>query len=190
MSEAIKGVPDRWDVSVVMSSYNRADVLPGALASLLQQQAPGVRYEIVVVDNDSTDSTRAVVESFIARGGQDLRYLFEPRQGVAYGRNTGIRASRAPIIACTDDDVTVAPDWIATVKRTPDEDPLYVYHRNWQWGLRNRLCCAAWFEVGCALVATFASLHRRSLKPWRAFLKGVREAANLAAPARSHSVQL
>ena len=123
MNEATNGVPDRWDVSVVISSYNRADVLPGALASLLQQQAPGVRYEIVVVDNNSTDSTRAVVESFIARGGQNLRYLFEPRQGVAYGRNTGIRASRAPIIAFTDDDVTVAPDWIATVKRTLDEHP-------------------------------------------------------------------
>ena len=66
---------------------------------------------------------------------------------------------------------------------------LYVYHRNWQWGLRNRLCCG-WFEVGCALVAAFASLHRRSLKPWRAFLKGVREASMLTAPARSQSVQL
>ncbi len=66
---------------------------------------------------------------------------------------------------------------------------LYVYRRNCQWGLRNRLCCL-WFEVGCALVAGFASLHRRSLNPWRAFLKGVREAAKLATPARSHSVQL
>jgi GT2 family glycosyltransferase len=66
---------------------------------------------------------------------------------------------------------------------------LYVYHRNWQWGLRNRLCCV-WFEIGCALVAAFASLHRRSLKPWRAFLTGVREAAKLTTPARPHSVQL
>jgi glycosyltransferase involved in cell wall biosynthesis len=123
MSEATNEVPDKWDVSVVISTYNRADVLPGALASLFQQSAPGVRYEIVVVDNNSTDSTRAVVESFIARGGQNVRYLFEPRQGVAYGRNTGIRASRAPIIAFTDDDVTVALDWIATVKRTLDEHP-------------------------------------------------------------------
>jgi GT2 family glycosyltransferase len=65
---------------------------------------------------------------------------------------------------------------------------LYVYHRNWQWGLRNRLCCW-WFELGCALAATLASLHRGSLRPWRAFRKGVREAANLTAPARSHPVQ-
>ncbi len=55
---------------------------------------------------------------------------------------------------------------------------LYVYRRNWRWGLRNRLSCL-WFEVGCALVATFASARRRSLGPWRAFVNGVREARNL-----------
>ena len=114
---------DDLDVSVVISTYDRADVLRYALASLLQQEPPGLRYEMIVVDNNSTDSTRAVVESFIARGRPNLRYLFEPRQGVAYGRNTGILASKAPIIAFTDDDVTVSPDWIATLKRTLDEHP-------------------------------------------------------------------
>ena len=123
MIEASNGVPDRWDVSVVISTYNRADVLPHALVRLLQQEAPGIRYEVVVVDNNSTDSTRPVVESILARGCPNLRYLFEVRQGVAYGRNTGILAAKAPIIAFTDDDVTVAPDWIATLKRTLDEHP-------------------------------------------------------------------
>ena len=123
MIEASNGVSDRWDVSVVISTYNRADVLPHALVSLLQQEAPGIRYEVVVVDNNSTDSTRPVVESILARGCPNLRYLFEVRQGVAYGRNTGILAAKAPIIAFTDDDVTVAPDWIATLKRTLDEHP-------------------------------------------------------------------
>ncbi len=123
MPEVTNGVPDDCDVSVVISTYNRAEVLPHALDSLLQQGPAGLRYEIVIVDNNSTDSTRAVVESFIARGCRNLSYLFEPRQGVAYGRNTGILASKAPIIAFTDDDVTVGPDWIATLKRTLDEHP-------------------------------------------------------------------
>jgi glycosyltransferase involved in cell wall biosynthesis len=114
---------DDLDVSVVISTYNRADVLPHALHSLLRQAPPGLRYDIVVVDNNSTDSTRAVVEGFIGRDGSNLRYVFEPRQGLAHGRNTGVLASRAPIIAFTDDDVTVAPDWIATIKRTLDEHP-------------------------------------------------------------------
>jgi len=121
-SEVI-GVRGDLDVSVVISTYNRAGVLPHALDSLLHQEPTGLRYQIVVVDNNSTDSTRAVVESFLARGCANLRYVFEPRQGVAYGRNTGILASQAAIIAFTDDDVTVAPDWIATLKRTLDEHP-------------------------------------------------------------------
>ena len=74
------GVPDDVDVSVVISTYNRDDVLGRALASLLQQEPPGPRYEVVLVDNNSTDSTQAVVESFIARGCPNLTYLFEPRQ--------------------------------------------------------------------------------------------------------------
>lgn len=123
MPEVTDGAPDGWDVSVVISTYNRAEVLPHALDSLLHQGPVGFRYEVVVVDNNSTDATRAVVESFIARGSRNVSYLFEPRQGVAYGRNTGILASKAPIIAFTDDDVTVGPDWIATLKRALDEHP-------------------------------------------------------------------
>ena len=56
---------------------------------------------------------------------------------------------------------------------------LYAYHRNWRRGLHNRLCCV-WFEVGCAVAATFASLHRRSFAPWRALVRGVREASDLS----------
>lgn len=123
MSRVTGGVPNDWDVSVVICTYNRAEILPYALDSLLQQESSHVRYEIVLVDNNSTDSTPAVVQSFIARGCPNLRYLFEPRQGLAHARNTGILASKAPIIAFTDDDVAVAPDWVATVKRTLDEHP-------------------------------------------------------------------
>jgi len=84
------GVRDDVDVSVVISTYKRDDVLGHALASLLQQEPPGPRYEVVVVDNNSTDSTRAIVESFIARGCPNLSYLFEPRQSPLW------RKPRAP----------------------------------------------------------------------------------------------
>jgi glycosyltransferase involved in cell wall biosynthesis len=123
LTQGIDRRADDWEVSVVISTYNRAEVLPYALESLLQQKPPDVPYEIVVVDNNSTDSTRAVVESFMARGYRHLRYLFESRQGVAYGRNAGILASTAPIIAFTDDDVTVAPDWVRTLKQALDAHP-------------------------------------------------------------------
>lgn len=123
MTESIEPRAGDYDVSVVISTYNRAEVLPYALESLLQQEPPHLRYEIVVVDNNSTDSTRAVVESLTARGYRHLRYLFEPRQGLAYGRNAGILASTAPIIAFTDDDVTVGPDWVQTLKEAFEAYP-------------------------------------------------------------------
>jgi glycosyltransferase involved in cell wall biosynthesis len=87
------------------------------------QESEGVKYEIIIVDNNSTDETRQVVESFIARGHSNLRYVFEPRQGVSYGRNAGIANSKSQIIAFTDDDVYVAKNWLASIKRAFDEHP-------------------------------------------------------------------
>jgi glycosyltransferase involved in cell wall biosynthesis len=110
------------DLSVIVSTYNRCALLPGALESVLAGHE-GVRYEVVVVDNNSTDGTRQVVESLIARGHTNLRYLFEERQGVSYARNTGIRAARAPIVAFFDDDVRLSPGGLAMIKRAFDEHP-------------------------------------------------------------------
>ena len=122
------GTGHHVEVSVVISTYNRGDELRDTLASLLAQCDGSPGYEVLVVDNNSTDQTRAVIESFAARSGGRLRYLFEPRQGVSYGRNTGVGAARAPIIAFTDDDVIVAPDWIAQIhgafQTHPDVDYL------------------------------------------------------------------
>ncbi len=111
------------DISVVLSTYNRCSLLPQALESALAQDAGQVRYEVVVVDNNSQDETRAVVESFIRRGHSNLRYLLESRQGVSYARNTGIENTKAPIIAFFDDDERVAPDWIVSIKRAFDQHP-------------------------------------------------------------------
>ncbi len=111
------------DVSVAISTYNRCELLPTALESVLAQEMDGVRYEVIIVDNNSTDETRQVVESYIARGHANLRYVFEGQQGISHGRNAGVANARAPIIAFTDDDVHVAPDWVASIKRAFDEHP-------------------------------------------------------------------
>lgn len=109
-------------VSVVLSTYNRADRLALALDALLSQTG-GVRYEIIVVDNNSSDETAAVVARIAAGSQGRLRYAFEPRQGLSHGRNTGIALARAPIIAFTDDDVRVASDWIAQLDETFEAHP-------------------------------------------------------------------
>ena len=114
---------EQFAVTVIIATYNRAAMLPEALESVLTQEADGVRYEVIIVDNNSPDQTRAVVESYIARGHTNLRYLFEGQQGVAHARNTALAHARAPIVAFTDDDVRVAPGWVASIKRSLDEHP-------------------------------------------------------------------
>jgi glycosyltransferase involved in cell wall biosynthesis len=109
------------EVSVVISTYNRASQLGKALDALLAQTG-GVEYEVIVVDNNSTDETKEVVASRLSRSRR-VKDVFEPRQGLPYARNTGILASNAPVVAFTDDDVEVGADWVATIKRSFDEHP-------------------------------------------------------------------
>ena len=114
---------EHFDISAVITTYNRAEMLAMALEALLRQKTGGVSYEVVIVDNNSTDNTRATIEAFIAKGHTNLRYVFEPKQGIAHGRNAGVAAARGDIIAFTDDDVIVTENWIATIKRAFDEHP-------------------------------------------------------------------
>lgn len=111
-------------VSVVISSFNRAASVPATVEGLLRQQVPSdLVFEIIVVDNNSTDNTRDVVEAIAARHPGRVRYIFEGRQGVSYGRNAGIQTARAPIVAFTDDDNVAAPNWIATLSDALDRHP-------------------------------------------------------------------
>jgi len=116
----VSGVPD---VTVVISTYNRCGQLRHALEALFSQQSDGVKWELVVVDNNSTDHTAAVVDSFIGRHRVRLSYVFEPRQGLSYGRNAGIGQAGASIVAFTDDDVRPAPDWVRRIKYCFDQHP-------------------------------------------------------------------
>jgi len=88
------------------------------LESLLAQSAPGINYEVLVIDNDSSDDTAQLVASY---GHADLiRYFHEPRTGASYARNRGIAESTAPILAFTDDDCRPSPSWVARLKSTLD----------------------------------------------------------------------
>jgi GT2 family glycosyltransferase len=111
------------EVSVVISTYNRADSLLAAVSSVLvQDQAPP--YELIVVDNNCADETAERIQQ-LARRDSRLRYVFEPRQGVSHGRNAGIAAAQAPIIAFTDDDVSVESNWISEIRQAFQAKPDY-----------------------------------------------------------------
>ncbi len=112
-----------YEITVIMSTYNRSEMLAKAIESVLNQESEGVEYEVIIVDNNSTDRTREVVEGYIADGHENLRYVFEAKQGVSYARNTGIAEARAEIIAFADDDVRVSKDWVAKIKEVFDSHP-------------------------------------------------------------------
>ncbi len=123
MNARTPAVNEAPSVSIIISTYNRAAVIGPALRAILDdQRAGGVPYEVIVVDNNSSDRTSEVLEA-CARAHPGMRWLSEPRQGVSHGRNAGIRVASAPVVAFTDDDIRVAPDWVATVKRLFDEHP-------------------------------------------------------------------
>lgn len=97
--------------SIVIATYKRAADLRETLASLAGLQPDGP-WEVIVVDNNSPDETRQVVEEAARTFPVELRYLFERQQGRSPALNAGIRAARGSIIATTDDDVRVPADWL------------------------------------------------------------------------------
>ncbi|HML73031.1 MAG TPA: glycosyltransferase [Anaerohalosphaeraceae bacterium] len=104
-------------VSVIIPTRNRAVSLEQTLYSLGSIQNPGCHYEIIVVDNGSTDTTRQTVESFRNRLA-DLRYVYEPNPGLHNGRHRGAFEARGQVLCYLDDDVKVDPLWLKSVVET------------------------------------------------------------------------
>lgn len=101
------------EISVVLCTYNRSRSLARALESLSALVCPATtQWEVLVVDNNSRDDTRQVVERFCAAHPGRFRYLFEPKQGKSNALNAGIGHARGEILAFTDDDVKVEPNWL------------------------------------------------------------------------------
>ncbi len=104
-------------LTAIICTYNRADSLKRTLDSFRNQEALECEeaWELLVVDNNSSDHTRQVVKSFVATAKMNVRYIFEPRQGKSYALNTGIANSNGQILAFTDDDVIVDKRWVASI---------------------------------------------------------------------------
>ncbi len=102
------------DASIIVCTYNRAESLKDTLAALAVLQVPAERqWEVLVVDNNSRDHTRSVVEA-LQHNWSRLRYVFEPAQGLSHARNRGIAEATGAVILFTDDDVLPEPDWLET----------------------------------------------------------------------------
>lgn len=98
-------------ISVVVCTYNRCKLLNNALKSLISQSLAEKYYEVIVVDNNSSDQTKKIVNDFI---GTPIRYCTEKEQGLSYARNLGIKEAKGDYIAFIDDDAIADRMWLET----------------------------------------------------------------------------
>jgi glycosyltransferase involved in cell wall biosynthesis len=100
-------------ITVILCTYNRSGNLGSTQATFAGSTMPkSVEWEVLVVDNNSTDQKRTVVEGFCRKFPERFRYLSEPQPGKSFALNRGIRETRGDVPAFTDDDVIVVPAWL------------------------------------------------------------------------------
>ena len=115
------------DISVIICTHNRSDSLGKTLSSFPKTRFEDLSWELLVIDNDSTDDTRQVAENFIASSKLPARYIFEGKRGISDARNRGFHGSQGQIIVFIDDDVILSPNYLLDVKKAFDEfDPICV----------------------------------------------------------------
>lgn len=101
-------------VSVIIPTYNRSALLKQTVDSFLAQTYPGDRWELILVDNASTDDTRAVIAEIASREA-NVKGFTEIRRGAHHARNSGALAARGEILYFTDDDMLAEPDLLETI---------------------------------------------------------------------------
>ncbi|MFN7928736.1 MAG: glycosyltransferase family A protein [Blastocatellia bacterium] len=115
-------------ISVLICTRNRATSLRDTLEAVFNQTpSRHYDYELIVVDNGSTDNTRLMVAEFIsalpAQHKGRLRYFYESHPGVSFARNAGLQAARGEVLVFTDDDILPEPTWLREIHHEFTADP-------------------------------------------------------------------
>lgn len=113
-------------ISVIVPTFNRASMLRNCIESLLNQTLNSTLYEVIIVDNNSRDATRETSHEYVGLQRYNIRYLFEPQQGVQYARNTAAKTAQTSILACIDDDGIADPRWLEALLRAYDDEEIGV----------------------------------------------------------------
>ena len=109
-------------VSVILCTYNRAASLMVTLESFSRLTLPSAfDWELIIVDNNSKDHTAEVAKNFGRTAPFSVRYIFEEKQGRSPALNAGIKAANREVVAFTDDDVTLHPDWLVKLTQAFDQ---------------------------------------------------------------------
>jgi len=113
---------ERPDVSILITTYNRAESLRRTLTDIAALDRAGLEVEVIVADNNSTDQTRQVADAFARH--MRLRYVFDPRPGQNFARNRALdQVPLGRIVAITDDDITPRRDWVRQIAAACDRWP-------------------------------------------------------------------
>jgi glycosyltransferase involved in cell wall biosynthesis len=109
------------DLNVIICTYNRSASLSRTLESIRESSIPdSLEWELIVVDNNSADDTKAVVEKYQKLCNFPISYVKELQQGLSHARNRGINEASGRILAFTDDDVIVDRHWIGNIAKAFD----------------------------------------------------------------------
>jgi glycosyltransferase involved in cell wall biosynthesis len=109
---------EQLSASVIIPTYNRAAYLIKCLEALEALNTDSSTFEILVVDNNSTDDTRGVTLKFAELQPKlCIRYICETQQGLSYGRNRGVAEANGEILCFLDDDAPPHPEWLNELKK-------------------------------------------------------------------------
>lgn len=109
------------DLTVIIPTFNRSEILRVTLESLSNLESPDATYEIIVVDNNSSDHTKEVVDSFVDK--IPIKYLFEAKQGKNNALNAAINLANGEVLIFTDDDVLVSINWLSEIHSATQRHP-------------------------------------------------------------------
>ena len=113
-----------FKISAVICSYNRARFIINAVESIFNQDFDKRLYEVIVVDNNSTDDTISLLAAYkTAHPDYNFNYFIEHNQGVAYTRTRCAKEAKGEIIAYLDDDSTAQPGWLSSIVSFFDQHP-------------------------------------------------------------------
>ncbi|MEW6602099.1 MAG: glycosyltransferase family A protein [Nitrospirota bacterium] len=111
-------------ISVIICTCNRGERLLDTLKSIENMSVDtGVEWELIIVDNNSTDNTKSVIQEFSCESRIPMRYVFESAQGLSNARNAGLREATGGYTAFTDDDCIIDKQWLTSIIREFESDP-------------------------------------------------------------------
>lgn len=109
-------------ISVIICTHNRASLLSDSIQSFFAMDLEGIDYELLIIDNASTDQTRRINQEWVLPQNT-MRYIYEPQPGLSHARNTGIKQAKGEIIAFVDDDIYFDTQWLKGIVKVFESHP-------------------------------------------------------------------